>query len=95
MKQRETLFAALTDAWVEWFAVWDQGRGFGTIREQWLARAAGLNAAIQVRQGDRVIDGVFETIDEAGRLVVSHNGQSTTIAAGDVYFGAAMSAGAA
>jgi BirA family biotin operon repressor/biotin-[acetyl-CoA-carboxylase] ligase len=91
----ETLFAALTDAWAEWFALWDHGRGFGAIREQWLARAVGLGAAIQVRQGDRVIDGTFETIDEAGRLVVSRDGQSTKVAAGDVYFGAAMSAGAA
>jgi BirA family biotin operon repressor/biotin-[acetyl-CoA-carboxylase] ligase len=91
----ETLFAALSEAWAEWFTVWDHGRGFGTVREQWLARAAGLGAAIQVRQSDRVIDGTFETIDEAGRLVVSHNGQSTKVAAGDVYFGAAMSAGAA
>jgi BirA family biotin operon repressor/biotin-[acetyl-CoA-carboxylase] ligase len=91
----ETLFVALTDAWAEWFAVWDHGRGFGAIRTQWLARAAGLGAAIQVRQDDRVIDGVFETIDEDGRLVVSCSGQSTKVAAGDVYFGAAMSAGAA
>jgi len=91
----EALFAALADAWTEWFALWDHGRGFSAIREQWLARAAGLGAPIQVRQGDHVIDGIFETIDEAGHLVVSHNGQSTTVAAGDVYFGAAMSAGAA
>jgi BirA family biotin operon repressor/biotin-[acetyl-CoA-carboxylase] ligase len=91
----ETLFAALTDAWAEWFPIWDHGRGFEAIRTQWLARAAGLGAAIQVRQGDRVIDGTFETIDEAGRLVVSHGGGATTVAAGDVYFGAAMSAGAA
>jgi BirA family biotin operon repressor/biotin-[acetyl-CoA-carboxylase] ligase len=91
----ETLFAALTDAWAEWFEVWDHGRGFEAIRTQWLIRAAGLGAPIQVRQGDRVIDGVFETIDEAGRLVVSRNGESTKVAAGDVYFGAAMSAGAA
>jgi BirA family biotin operon repressor/biotin-[acetyl-CoA-carboxylase] ligase len=91
----EALFAALTDAWAEWFAVWDHGRGFGAIRKQWLTRAAGLGATIQVRQSDRVIEGTFETIDEAGRLVVSHGGQSTKVAAGDVYFGAAMSAGAA
>jgi len=91
----ETLFAALTDAWAEWFAVWDHGRGFDAIREHWLARAAGIGAAIRVRQGERVIDGMFETIDEAGRLVVSCNGEVTKVAAGDVYFGAAMSAGAA
>jgi BirA family biotin operon repressor/biotin-[acetyl-CoA-carboxylase] ligase len=91
----ETLFAALTDAWAEWFALWDHGHGFGAIREQWLARAAGLGAPVEVRHGKQVIQGLFETIDEAGRLVVSRDGQSTKVAAGDVYFGAAMSAGAA
>jgi len=91
----ETLFAALSDAWAEWFTVWDHGHGFGAIREQWLARAAGLGAPVEVRHGEQLILGVFETIDEDGRLVVSHNGQSTKVAAGDVYFGAAMSAGAA
>lgn len=91
----EALFAALSDAWAEWFALWDHGRGFESIRTQWLARAAGLGAPIEVRQGERIIKGSFETIDEAGRLVVSHGGGYTTVAAGDVYFGAAMSAGAA
>jgi len=91
----ETLFAALSDAWAEWFALWDHGRGFGAIREHWLARAAGLGAPVEVRNGENVIQGQFETIDEAGCLVVSHNGQSNKVAAGDVYFGAAMSAGAA
>jgi len=91
----EALFAALSDAWAEWFSVWDHGRGFAEIRMQWLARAAGLGAPIEMRQGDRVVEGMFETIDEAGRLVVSHNGGTSTVSAGDVYFGAAMSAGAA
>lgn len=91
----ETLFSALADAWAEWFAVWDHGLGFETIRTHWLARAAGLGAPIEVRLGERVIGGVFETIDEAGRLVVSYGGGVTTVTAGDIYFGAAMSAGAA
>ncbi|CAM5378475.1 biotin--[biotin carboxyl-carrier protein] ligase OS=Afipia felis OX=1035 GN=birA PE=4 SV=1 [Afipia felis] len=90
-----TLFAALSDAWAEWFALWDHGRGFAAIRACWLARAAGVGQPIEVRQGERVIEGVFETIDEAGRLVVSRGGEATTVAAGDVYFGAATSAGAA
>jgi BirA family biotin operon repressor/biotin-[acetyl-CoA-carboxylase] ligase len=90
-----TLFAALSDAWAEWFALWDRGRGFAAIRARWLARAAGVGQPIEVRQGERVIEGVFETIDEAGRLIVSHGDGVTTVAAGDVYFGAATSAGAA
>lgn len=89
------LFAALSDAWAEFFALWDNGRGLPDIRKLWLERAAGLGEAVKVQNGDSTLEGTFETIDDAGCLVLSNNGQRTTIAAGDVYFGAAMSAGAA
>lgn len=89
------LFAALSDAWAEWFVLWDHGRGFAAIRAQWLTRAAGLGAPLKVQQGERLVEGYFETIDEGGHLVLSRDGQQTRIAAGDVYFGAAASAGAA
>jgi BirA family biotin operon repressor/biotin-[acetyl-CoA-carboxylase] ligase len=38
----EDLFVALSDAWVEFRGIWDNGRGFGDIRRAWLSRAAGL-----------------------------------------------------
>ena len=38
----EELFAALSDAWVEFRGIWDNGRGFAEIRRLWLERAAGL-----------------------------------------------------
>lgn len=89
------LFAALSDAWAEFFALWDGGRGFTAIRALWLARAAGLGGAIRVRNGETLVEGDFETIDETGGLVLSREGQRSVISAGDVYFGSAMSAGAA
>src|SRR5690606_34519796 len=37
----ETLFLALSDAWVDNAAVWNDGRGLAEIRRRWLTRAAG------------------------------------------------------
>src|SRR3954451_10316248 len=37
----EELFAAQSDAWVEFRGIWDNGRGFGEIRRLWLGGAAG------------------------------------------------------
>jgi BirA family biotin operon repressor/biotin-[acetyl-CoA-carboxylase] ligase len=90
----ESLFAALADAWVEQEAAWDGGRGFAAIRRRWLERAAGLGAPIAVRMGGEVFRGAFETIDEDGMLVLRDPaGGARRIAAGDVHFGAAATAG--
>jgi BirA family biotin operon repressor/biotin-[acetyl-CoA-carboxylase] ligase len=89
-----TLFEALSDAWVEQESIWDQGRGFGQIRKEWLARAAGLGAPIAVQSDNRIFRGTFETIDDEGQLVVrTADGSTRLIAAGDVHFGAAATVG--
>ena len=89
----ETLFQALAEAWVEQQQVWNAGRGFAAIREEWLKRAAGLGAPIAVKVGDDVFRGTFETIDDEGRLIVrAGDGSARTIAAGDVHFGAVATA---
>src|SRR3984893_1604838 len=41
----EELFAALSDAWVEFRGIWDNGRGFADIRRLWLGRARGACGA--------------------------------------------------
>ena len=83
------LFLALSDAWASVERVWAGGRGFGAIRRLWLDRAAGVGEEVAVRIGDGVIRGVFETIDETGRLVIrDRDGSRRTIAAGEVHFGA-------
>jgi BirA family transcriptional regulator, biotin operon repressor / biotin---[acetyl-CoA-carboxylase] ligase len=92
----EELFAALSDAWVEFRGIWDNGRGFAEIRTLWLQRAAGLGAKVAIQTGSGTIEGTFDTIDEAGCLIVlTAEGKRVPIAAGEVYFGSAASAGAA
>jgi BirA family biotin operon repressor/biotin-[acetyl-CoA-carboxylase] ligase len=92
----EDLFGALSDAWAEYRGVWDNGRGFGEIRGQWLERAAGLGQPVSVQSGASTISGTFDTIDDAGCLIVATpDGRRVPISAGDVYFGSAASAGAA
>jgi len=88
----DALFEALAEAWVEQESLWNAGRGFAAIRDRWLTRAAGLGAPIAVGLGTEVVRGTFETIDEAGRLVVrATDGVVRAISAGDIYFGAAAS----
>ncbi|WP_316189250.1 biotin--[acetyl-CoA-carboxylase] ligase [Bradyrhizobium sp. SZCCHNS1054] len=91
----EDLFTALSDGWVEFRGIWNNGRGFAEIRKLWLERAAGLGQAVAIRSGHAMIEGTFDTIDEQGCMVVrTTEGQLVPITAGDVHFGAAASAGA-
>ncbi len=84
----EAFFTALTDAWLSWAGHWNNGRGFDVIRTAWLARAQGIGQSIAIRTGERVESGVFETLDEQGRLILRAAGGTTrAISAGDVYFG--------
>ena len=91
----EELFAALSDAWVEYRGIWDDGRGFGEIRPKWLQRAAGLGQPVSIQSGGSTVSGSFETIDESGCMIVGTSEGRRAISAGDVYFGAAASVGAA
>lgn len=89
----QTLFLALSDAWIDNIRAWDQGRGLATIRQRWLARAAGLGSEVAVKVDGRVVRGIFETIDEDCRFVIRGNdGDVVAVAAGDVHFGAVASA---
>ncbi|WP_187971646.1 biotin--[acetyl-CoA-carboxylase] ligase [Aquibium microcysteis] len=91
----ETLFLALTDAWLRHERSWNGGRGLSAIRTAWLARAAGLGAGVAVRIGDAVVRGTFETIDEECRFLVRDEaGRIWPVAAGDVHFGAVASVAA-
>src|SRR6266699_5034817 len=88
----EELFMALSDAWVEFRGVWDNGRGFGEIRRLWLERAAGLGRGVAIQSGGSIVEGTFDTIDEQGCMIVrTVDGKRIPIAAGDVYFGSVAS----
>ena len=92
----EELFSALSDAWVEFRGIWDNGSGFAAIRKLWLERAAGLGERVAIHTGAMTLEGIFDTIDESGCLIVrTAEGKRAAITAGEVYFGAAASVGAA
>lgn len=92
----EELFSALSEAWVEFRSIWDNGRGFAEIRKLWLERAAGLGERVAVNTGAATLDGIFDTIDESGCLIVrTSDGRRLPVAAGEVFFGSAASVGAA
>ena len=92
-RDAEDVFEALTDAWVEIFGLWDDGRGIGDVLKQWRASAAGIGAPVAVNQDGAVLRGIFETIDDDGRLIVrADDNRRIAITAGDVHFGATASA---
>ena len=88
----ETLFSALADEWVSAYELWDRGRNVPAILRLWRASAAGIGAEVAVAQDGNVVRGVFETIDDSGRLIVRSNDNSRiAITAGDVHFGVTAS----
>ncbi|MDR3470931.1 MAG: biotin--[acetyl-CoA-carboxylase] ligase [Devosia sp.] len=87
------VFEALSDAWVESFSLWRDGHGIAAVLAQWRGAAAGIGAPVAVSSNAGVVRGIFETIDEAGRLIVrAEDRRLIAISAGDVHFGATASA---
>jgi BirA family biotin operon repressor/biotin-[acetyl-CoA-carboxylase] ligase len=87
------VFETLSDAWVEAFGLWRDGRGLADVLTRWRASAAGIGAPVAVQRDGDVLRGIFESIDDDGRLIVrADNEQRIAISAGDVHFGATASA---
>ena len=71
------------------YARWEdrfQAEGFAAIRSAWLARAARLGDVIRARTITETHEGIFETIDSDGQLVVSTPSGRRSIPAADVFF---------
>lgn len=86
----EALLRALAGAMQTRLAQWDRGQGFAAIRSAWLRRAAGLGQDIRVRLPEREFSGIFDGLDETGRLLVRGEDGITAVTAGEVFgFGAA------
>lgn len=89
----EALLEHLSDRMTARSRAWDRGRNFAALRADWLAQAAGLGSEIMVRSGGHTLKGMFETIDEGGRLVIlAPDGNRHTVTAGEVHFGSAATA---
>ncbi|MER2605611.1 MAG: biotin--[acetyl-CoA-carboxylase] ligase [Siculibacillus sp.] len=68
-------------------ALWNRGEGFAGVRAQWLAHAVGLGGRIRVRLVEGEDEGLFEAIDDTGRLILRRDdGTMRLISAGDVFF---------
>ena len=71
----------------KWIGIW-RDRGFGAIRSEWIARAAGIGEHVQTVTGQMRLKGIFENLDEDGALVLRDSGgASHRITAADVYYG--------
>lgn len=88
----ETIFAALSDEWLGAYDLWAGGRGIGDVLSVWRTFATGIGAEVAVKRESDTVRGIFETIDDTGRLIVRANDNSRiAISAGDVHFGVTAS----
>lgn len=78
--------ASLAVHWARWYVLWME-RGFGPVRDAWLARAAGLGTHIRARLAGGETHGMFEGIDEGGALLLRESpARLRAISAGEVFF---------
>ncbi|WP_343116907.1 biotin--[acetyl-CoA-carboxylase] ligase [Ostreiculturibacter nitratireducens] len=60
--------------------------GFSPIRTAWLGRAARLGERITARTGSETIEGIFDSLDPTGALVLATSQGRRVIPAADVFF---------
>lgn len=81
----ETFLAHLAPA----YAAWEQrlcDDGFAPLRTAWLSHAARLGDTIRARTGTTTHEGRFDTIDDAGALILTTPQSRLTIPAAEVFF---------
>jgi BirA family biotin operon repressor/biotin-[acetyl-CoA-carboxylase] ligase len=55
------------------------------LRERWRERLTTLGRTVQVRQGNTLLEGIAEDVDESGELLLRlHSGERVTITWGDI-----------
>lgn len=81
----ETFITHLAATYAHWENTF-QTRGFAPIRSEWLAHAARLGQPIRARTGTQTRDGLFETIDAAGHLILRMPTGPVAIPAAEVFF---------
>jgi BirA family transcriptional regulator, biotin operon repressor / biotin---[acetyl-CoA-carboxylase] ligase len=81
----ETFLDTLAPSYAGWEARLVQG-GFRAVREAWLDHAARLGEPIRARTGTQTREGIFESIDAAGNLILRGSEGTVAIAAAEVFF---------
>ncbi|WP_253913416.1 biotin--[acetyl-CoA-carboxylase] ligase [Pseudoruegeria sp. HB172150] len=80
-----SFLATLAPAYAKWETQFTT-YGFAPIRSAWLMRAARLGDTITARLPNEAVTGRFDTVDEAGYLVLNTAQGSRAIAAAEVFF---------
>lgn len=81
----EAFLNALAPAYAAREAAFRQG-GFAALRPDWLAHAARLGEVIRARTGAEIREGVFDTVDAAGNLILRQKDATLAIPAAEVFF---------
>jgi BirA family biotin operon repressor/biotin-[acetyl-CoA-carboxylase] ligase len=81
----DTLVSVLSSSLDDALQLWNRGRGFSHIRQRWLELALPAGTRLSVASKLHRLNGIFETIDEQGRLVLVTDDGRTSIDAGDVF----------
>jgi BirA family transcriptional regulator, biotin operon repressor / biotin---[acetyl-CoA-carboxylase] ligase len=81
----EVFLDALAAAYAQWEARFTV-EGFGPLRTAWLAHAARLGETIRARTGSETREGVFESIDPSGNLILRMAKGPVAIPAAEVFF---------
>lgn len=81
----EAFLDALAPAHAQWEETF-KTQGFAPLRTAWLAHAARLGEPIRARTGAETREGVFETIDEHGNLILRMAAARLAIPAAEVFF---------
>ncbi|QCO56486.1 biotin--[acetyl-CoA-carboxylase] ligase [Pseudorhodobacter turbinis] len=81
----ERFLTALAQAYAHWEAVFTS-QGFAPLRSAWLSHAARLGDTITARTGTTSEDGVFESIDETGALILKTARGRRAIPAAEIFF---------
>lgn len=80
---------AFLDALAPAYQRWEErlrDEGFAPLRAEWLAHAARLGEVIRARTGQQDREGVFQTIDDTGALILKQPQGPVAIPAAEVFF---------
>jgi len=81
----ETALEQVSGALLARYRQWLEG-GFAAMRGEWLAQAAWLGRKIRVGQGGEAVEGVMQTVDAGGSLVLRDSaGVERRLAAGELF----------
>lgn len=80
----DELLDALADRCEHWLAIWDEGRGFETIRTEWMKRAGPLGEGITINLETGPRTATYRGLAPSGALLIETDAGEETVSYGDV-----------